>query len=532
MPDRPLKQILYIEDDEGLARLLQKRMERSGYTIDIAFSGEEGLAKAAAAKYDLLLVDYHLPDTSGMELLEKFKSMEPPTPVIILTASGDERLAVAALEKGAADYAVKDTAQTYIDLMPAIMQAAYTKERLLRITEQQQHELINAKQKAETANQAKTSFLTTMSHEMRTPLNVVIGIAQLLSAAKLPPKETKMVETLLSNADLLLKLINDLLDLSRIESGHIELEEHTFSLWQLLEDIRLMFDTQASQKGLALVVENPSQDFSVKGDRTRVQQIVMNLVSNAIKFTKQGEVRVSLRTRETGANVACTIEVSDTGIGIPLEKQATIFDKFTQADETITRRFGGSGLGLSIARSLAKLMHGDIALTSEAEKGSLFTITLLLPKAALPDTIIPVQTVSTTPASEEGYKGKILIVEDYFPNIMVATMMLENLGFEVATAESGAEAIAAIDANPVRFQAILMDVQMQDMDGLETTRRIREKEAGGPAHYIIGVTAHALAGDRERCIAAGMDDYISKPINPDILSTKLRTLCSNPPKAA
>ena len=175
MPHTPLKDILYIEDDEGLARLLQKRMERQHFAVDIALNGEAGLEMLGKKSYDLLLLDYHLPGMTGIELQEKIKELPDTPPVIILTASGDERIALKALEKGAADYAVKDSGQTYLDLLPAIMQAAYTKERLIKLNEQQRQELVVAKEKAEAANQAKSSFLTTMSHEMRTPLNVVIG---------------------------------------------------------------------------------------------------------------------------------------------------------------------------------------------------------------------------------------------------------------------------------------------------------------------------------------------------------------------
>jgi len=526
MPHTALEKVLYVEDDEGLARLMQKRMKRRNLSVTIAFSAEEGLKKLENEKYDLVLIDYHLPTMNGLEMFDVIRTRYTSLPVIILTASGDERIALTALEKGAADYAIKDSGQTYLDLLPAVMQAAYTKERLLRINELQTQELKIAKEKAEAANQAKSSFLATMSHEMRTPLNVVIGLSRLLSEMSMGEKERNMLNTLMSNAELLMKLINDLLDLSRIEAGQIELENNSFSLPKLFDDISTMFQTQATEKNLRLVITNTIEVTSVIGDRTRIQQIIMNLVSNAIKFTKSGEVRINASAEKKNDRISITIDVSDTGIGIPDEKLATIFDKFTQADETITRRFGGSGLGLSIARSLTTLMGGNITVKSKEGVGSVFSVNIILEEASPHNKQKLTDHEQGTKSDNNRYNGTVLVVEDYAPNIMVATMMLENIGFNVLTAENGMEALECVTVAARPFTAILMDVQMYDMDGLETTRRIRALETQkGFRNTIIGVTAHALAGDREKCIAAGMDDYISKPIHPNILNAKLQKLC-------
>lgn len=524
MPNTSLQRILYVEDDEALARLLQKRMERKGFRVYIAASAEEGLKSLAETTYDLVLIDYNLPGMSGVEMLETVTSMEKAPPAIILTASGDEAVALAAMEKGAADYAVKDAGQTYLDLLPAVMQAAYTRERLMRENERQRSELEAAVEKAEAANSAKSNFLATMSHEIRTPMNVVTGLAHILGRTPLNEDQKKIVQTLQNNADLLLKLINDLLDISRIESGQVELESIPFTMGEILEDVRLMFASQASDKHLLLEIEDATGNAVFDGDRTRIQQIIMNLVSNAIKFTEQGKVFVTakavLRSKD---NASMIVEVRDSGIGICADKLPFIFEKFTQADETITRRFGGSGLGLSIARSLAGLMGGDITVSTQEGKGSVFTFTLMLKQSTARG--MPVKTdVSQEPHPA---MGKVLIVEDYAPNIMVASMMVENLGFAVETAESGEQAIHIISAITHPFLAILMDVQMHGMDGMEATRHIRRLESErGFRHTIIGVTAHALAGDRERCISAGMDDYISKPIHPDILAAKLSQLAA------
>ncbi len=513
----PLQRILYVEDDEALARLLQRRMDRQGLTIDTAGTAEDALAQLEEAHYDLLLVDYNLPGMSGLDLLDRVNARPNPPPIVLLTVGGDERIALQALEKGAADYAVKDINQTYLDLLPAIMVAAHTRERLQRENAQQREELTLAKERAEQANAAKSRFLATMSHEIRTPMNVVTGLATVLSREPLNDKQQRIVETLRTNADLLLKLINDLLDISRIEDGRIELETMAFQPGAILTDIRAMFGQDIARKGLSFQVSDGTRGVTLSGDRTRLQQVVMNLVSNAVKFTDEGEIGLTADIAPAGHDrFDLHIVVRDTGIGISGDKLPLIFEKFTQADETITRRFGGSGLGLSIARSLMQLMGGDIRVESHDGRGSEFHVRVTLPAAQAQ---APVAAPKT--ARPDG-KPSVLIVEDYVPNIMVLTLMLEELGYETQSAASGTEALRLYRAAPHPYHAILMDVQMHGMDGLETTGCIRDLESQTQRHTpIIGVTAHALAGDRERCLQAGMDDYISKPVLPDILAAKL-----------
>lgn len=524
MPHTRIKSVLYIEDDLALARSLQKRMAEKNIAVDLAFEAEEGIVRMREQPYDVVLLDHRLPGISGITLLERLTPLSEWPPIIVLTSSEEVHDALAALEKGAADYVVKDAAKLYLDLLPAVMQSAYTKDRLMRENAAQRVELEAAKQKAEYANQAKSDFLATMSHEIRTPLNAIVGLASLLQNTQLSGKQQSMISMLNTNADLLLKLIHNLLDLSRIEAGQVELEITAFSMGELLQEIESIFTVQMADKQLHFTLHDHTEGKQFRGDRTRIQQIILNLITNAHKFTDRGHIEVKAWAEQKDAETWLKVQVADSGIGIASDKLHSIFNKFSQADTSISRRFGGSGLGLAISQRLSKLMQGEIIAKSEPGKGSVFTACWPLPEVEAARIVSFAPASCTIPVGENAQK-RILLVEDYPANAMVATLMLENLGYSVELADCGGKALEKVRQAKTPYLAILMDVQMNDMDGYEATRRIRviEKEKGF-SHSIIGVTAHALAGDREHCIAAGMDDYMSKPIHPDILAQKLSRL--------
>lgn len=404
----------------------------------------------------------------------------------------------------------------------------YEVRQYLLERERQAEELIFERDNAHTANLAKSEFLANMSHEIRTPMNAIIGLSHILSLSNpLSDKQREYLKTLRMSADTLLALINDLLDISKIEAHSIELEKIPFSLTTLVEEMAHVFSIQANQKNIRFITDvNFPPETRFMGDPTRLRQIVLNLCSNAVKFTSQGSITFSVISDamdEPGKHLV-TLEVRDTGIGIPPDKLDTVFQKFVQADSSINRKYGGSGLGLAITKTLTEMMGGTIEVESNPGQGSVFRVKLVMDDAQKADIdgFASASSSDAAPtASETPAQGHILLVEDYEPNVLVAGTFLEEFGYTYDVASDGEEALRKLESKA--YAAVLMDVQMPKMNGLDATQsiRLREKDGNLPHLPIIGMTAHALAGDRERCIEAGMDDYICKPFVPDEMKEKL-----------
>jgi len=382
--------------------------------------------------------------------------------------------------------------------------------------------LQEAVRSAKKAARIKSDFLANMSHEIRTPLNGVVGMAELLQETKLDPDQSRFVETIVSSGDVLLALINDILDLSKIEAGMIELELANFDIRSLIGEITDLLGVRIGSRDLMLSHDlDPAICEFVQGDSIRLRQILTNLAGNAIKFTERGEVAIrGVLVSETADSVEVRFEVRDTGIGIALEDQHRLFDAFTQQDTSTTRRFGGTGLGLSISKNLVKLMGGEIGVESVLGEGATFWFTVLLGKVRPgtqtvdgSDSTVAEPSVAADSATERKCSNaRVLLVEDNAVNCLVGVNMLKKLGVDVETAENGREAVDKIAGQERDFALILMDWQMPEMNGLEATRKIRASEAGDRNIPIIALTANALRGDREECFEAGMSDYLTKPL--------------------
>ncbi|WP_417335850.1 CHASE domain-containing protein [Halobacteriovorax marinus] len=400
-----------------------------------------------------------------------------------------------------------------------------TNQRAQVIADEQTHllrenesKLEEALGKSKEAVKVKSEFLANMSHEIRTPMNGVLGMVQTLSETKLDSEQEEMVDLIKKSGDSLMIILNDILDLSKIESNKIEIENLSFNIEDCIEGAISLFKHESSRKGIGMSFENRNSSTAwFRGDVTRVKQIIINLLSNAIKFTENGEVKVELIVEELSPKECeITINVKDTGIGIDEKSQKNLFDKFSQADSSITRKYGGTGLGLSISSKLAIIMGGELSFSNNQDIGSIFTLKINLERGEAEE-LLKVDVVENQQEGQfsKNYPHNILVVEDNVTNQKLITMMLEKFGYTVDLAEDGLEALSAVKQNR-RYTLILMDIQMPHMDGLTATAKIIEY-LGHNAPTIVAVTANAFDHDIKMCKQAGMVDALLKPINKEKL---------------
>ena len=509
-------EILLVEDNPGDARLVTVYLAESDparFAVTHVSTMAEAEERLAKETFDVVLLDLGLPDGSGIEVVARTKEARPDIPIVVLTGRSDEETGMEAVKEGAQDYLLK------AELSGSLL------ARSIRYAVERHHTgvaLELAKEAAEEANESKSRFLASISHEVRTPLNCIMSMSELLMRKGLPQTHEEYVDAIKTSADSLLEIITDILDISRIEAGKLTLESTDFEFRAALDGMLKALGIWAAQKGLTILHEvDDDVPHVVLGDPTRLRQIVSNLVSNAVKFTEQGSVAVkaAVDSHEEGG-VRLLMSVEDTGVGIPQNKQAAIFEAFSQVDSSTTRRHSGSGLGLAIAHQLVSMMDGRMWVESEVGRGSTFYFTALFglggERAEPADTWGESFASEPTPQLQKGGSLRVLAVDDIRFNLIAVRELLGDCGHSVVTIGSAPEALELLKTDS--FDVILMDVQMPDMDGFQATAAIRatEKEKGSRTP-IIGLTAHATEEDRERCRQAGMDGYVPKPIQIDDL---------------
>ena len=511
--------ILFIEDYNEDYILICRALQKAGLIFDSErVLSLPGLNTSLEQSWDLILSDFHLPGFTAVDVLRAIGAVAEDTPVIVVSGAVREEDAADLMRLGARDFVRKDNLAR---LVPAILRELdETDQRKKRVTAElalarQTEELKSALARAESANAMKTAFLANMSHEIRTPVGAMMGFADLLADPDCSGLEKKEFHAIIRrNGDALLRLLNEILDLSKIEAGHLALDVSEFSLSCLLNDLLGDSQIRAQEKGLEITADfrlGPDASALVRTDGIRLRQILSNLLGNAMKFTEKGGVHLFAEKFSEGGIQFLRFMVRDTGIGIDSADQSQLFKAFSQADNSLTRKFGGTGLGLALSRRLAQALGGDVTIVaSQPGVGSTFMAIVRDDRVA--DAIAAAAKPAAEPARALHAKPiagfRILVADDSTDNQFLIQRALKSRGATVEIAGNGLQAIEQALAG--HHDVVLMDLQMPELDGMSATRKLR---AEGYAKPIIALTAHAMKENRDECMAVGFTDYVSKPIN-------------------